>query len=111
MTRNIRPPGTRSGVKQRERWEEQVSSRLDNTDFSLDDITRILFLGNRTTSGQQSELDAGQERAYVYRQFVSKISEIDRQLDEARRRESRLSGEVSELKRKIRELEVLAHGC
>jgi hypothetical protein len=32
-------------------------------------------------------------------------------LDEARRRESRLSGEVSELKRKIRELEVLAHGC
>jgi hypothetical protein len=55
MTRSIRPPTDRGGERVRKFWEEEVSRKLDGTDFTLDDALRALFLSTTSTQGQENE--------------------------------------------------------
>lgn len=111
MTRNIRPPTVRGGERLRERWEEEVSKKLDNTDFTLDDAFRALFLSTTSTQGQENER-AVNYLARLVSDNVSlrgKVTDLDRRLKIAEKQiELQRTNKTEEVKRKLNDVEVLA---
>lgn len=87
--KDVRKPDPRGGERARERWEQEVSRKLDNTTFTLDDAFRALLLTTGTTQGQENEALARHN---------------ERLMTENRN----LRGRITELERKLREVEVVA---
>lgn len=88
MTKNIRIPGQKVGEKQLERWRLEVSKKLENTDFSLDDVFQALFLTTGTTQGQENE---------------NSIRNVEKLIAENKS----LRGKLTALEHKVNELEKL----
>ena len=111
MSRNLRPPDKRSGQRDIERWQQDVSQKLDNTTFTLDDAFRALLLTTGTTQSQENE----KETRYLAR-LVADNAPLRGMLAELTRRvvmleraqENSLRGKITELERKLAQLEKIA---
>jgi len=86
--KSLRAPAPGAGTSERERWEREVTTKLDNTTFTLDDAFRALLLTTGST---------GQETEKSTRTNAILIAE-----------NRTLRGRITDLERKLRGLEVVA---
>ena len=108
--KNIIPPRDAQSGANRERaaFERDVREKLDDTTYSIDDLSRVIFFANRTTQGQQSETDFINTLSVTFNKLNARNMELARQLEETKRLAAKAVSNVEELKRQIEELRRLA---
>lgn len=109
--KNLRAPDNRSGQRDIERWQREVTGKLDNTEFTLDDAFRALFLTTGTTQGQENETAIRQVQRLIAAIPCINLSELSRAikgLANLQAENKALRGKVTELERKIKDVEKIA---
>lgn len=81
--KDIRAPDNRSGPRDRERWEREISKKLTNSDITLDELAQIFLTLQRDRNAEtNARIDQIERRMVSNRteELEYKVAELERKM-------------------------------